>query len=109
MAVVGDAVALVAYVGGQVREDFDLKPEPDAAPGVITVQYGGADLRGTAEEDLRLYTWTGSQWVEPACAGHTLLHLIEEDLIVAPICQTGTFALFGDAYEVFLPLVPTNP
>jgi hypothetical protein len=110
MAVIGDAVALVAYVGGQAREDFDLKPGPDAAPGVITVQYSEADLRGTAEEDLRLYTWIGTEteWVEPTCAGHTLLHLTEEDLFVAPICETGIFALFGDAYDVFLPLVLRN-
>jgi hypothetical protein len=106
MGLVGDVVALEAFrVSDLPGVAFDLKPSAASPPGVITLQYGGADLRGTAEEDLRLYTWTGTKWAEPTCAGHTLLHLTEEDMFVVPICQTGTFALFGDPYEAFLPLV----
>ncbi|MDY7079651.1 MAG: CARDB domain-containing protein [Chloroflexota bacterium] len=108
MAVIGAPVALVAYLEGLAQESFDLKPAPDSPPSVITVQYNEAALGDTAEEDLRFYTWTGTEWAEPTCAGHTLQHLSEHDMFVVPVCETGTFALFGDDYNVFLPLVLRN-
>lgn len=102
---IGDPVALVAYNENVAQESFDLKPAPGTPPGVITVQYSEADLRGTAEEDLRLYTWTGEEWAEPSCAGHTLQHMVEDNMFIVPICETGTFALFGEFYNIYLPII----
>jgi hypothetical protein len=105
MAPIGDVVELEASRVDDPSEVFDLKPADGSPPGIITVQYREVDLWGTAEEDLRFYTWTGTEWAEPTCAGHTLLHLTEDDMFVAPICETGTFALFGDEYKAFLPFI----
>jgi hypothetical protein len=104
-AAIGDVVALQASQVGSQDETFDLKPTAGSPPAVITVAYGDTALRGTLEAELRLYAWSGTEWVEPSCAGRTPLHLTQDNLFVVPVCETGTFALFGDDYEVFLPLI----
>jgi hypothetical protein len=104
MAPRGDVMELEAFQVDNQQEVFDLKPSDDLPPGIVTVQYGEADLQGTPEQELLLYTWTGAEWVEPACDGRTPLHLIEDNMFVVPVCETGVFGLFGDLYELYLPL-----
>ncbi len=83
-----------------------------ATPVTITLQYSDADVVGLIEEELYLYTWDGSAWVDAVTeCGWPLTaygRYPEENKLVVPLCHFTKFALVGDTNRIYLPLVLRN-
>jgi hypothetical protein len=90
--------------GGRCLADYTF-----ASPVTITLHYTDADVLGLIEEELFLYTWNGSAWVDAVTdCGWPLTaygRYPEENRLVVPLCHFTRFALVGDTYSVYLPLV----
>ena len=104
----------VAYQGSSVKKwsapipGFSLQPESGDPPAAITVHYSETDIGDMVENELKLYRLDGSNWVEATCAGYEVHRFPEDNLIVVPVCQTGTFAL-SDRTPVYVSNEAPNP
>jgi hypothetical protein len=109
--VAGYLIQVAAYVGAELQTTLDLKPSPGQPPAVLSIRYTDSDIAGMDEAELHLYLQNGTRWEDAACDGYPLQHLASDNLMVVPICQTGTFALAdqmpssGGSNRVYLPLV----
>jgi hypothetical protein len=74
-------------------DNFNLKPETNDPPAVITMAYSDADIAGLIEANLTLYRFDGYMWESATCAGYQIERFTEENLIAVPVCKTGVFAL----------------
>jgi len=111
---IGNPFGVVATQGttnrrwGEPIEDFPLSLMGDP-PAVIAVAYGDADLSGFDEIKLRLYRLDDSGWVEATCPGYELYRFVNDNTIVVPICQTGTFVLSDQQpsteINIYLPII----
>lgn len=103
LPVEGRVFQVVAYQGSKYKmwsdpiADFNLKPEADDPPAVIIIAYTQADISVLAENDLKLYRLVGTEWTEATCPGYQIHRFPDKDLLVVPICQTGTFAFSDEA------------
>jgi len=74
----------------------------------ITLHYTNTHVLGQIEEELYLYTWNGSAWVDAVTdCGWPLTaygRFPEENRLVVPLCHFTRFALVGDKHSVYLPL-----
>jgi hypothetical protein len=97
---------------------FDLMacPGGDCQPGYafdepvsLTLEYSDADVANLIEDELCLYTWDGTDWVDvvedcgwpPTAYGR----YPDENRLVVPLCHLSRFALVGDSHRLYLPLV----
>ena len=80
-----------------------------ATPVTLTLEYSDADVAGLIEDELYLYTWDGSDWVDAVTdCGWPLTaygRYLDENRLVVPLCHFTEFALVGDTNRVYLPLV----
>lgn len=115
-----DAVVYESHPGGlrlggmtfdlQVCQDAECLPGYTfAQPVTLTLHYEDADLAGILEDELYLYTWDGSAWVDivadcgwPPAAYERHPEINE---LVVPVCHLSRFALVGDTRSVYLPLI----
>ena len=75
----------------------------------LTLSYSDADVAGLIEEELYLYTWDGTGWVDavadcgwpPTAYGR----YPEINELVVPLCHFSRFALVGGTHNVYLPVV----
>ncbi len=98
LGVVGEPFRLDVYEGGEPdpEDDYAL----GAIPAVFAVHYDTAALGGMVEANLRLYRLAtgGSTWsFDGSCPGYPIQRFPEDDLIVVPVCMSGTFALADSA------------
>jgi peptide/nickel transport system substrate-binding protein len=82
------------------------------SPVTATLHYQDADVAGVIEEELYLYTWNGSAWVDAVLdCGWPLTayqRFPEENRLVVPLCHLTHFALVGGMRNAYLPLVVRN-
>jgi Leucine-rich repeat (LRR) protein len=80
-----------------------------AHPLVITISYDEESLGVIPEISLFLYYWdeTQSAWLDAVttCDGGEYTRNLAEDWLSLPICHLSEFALLGEAYPLFLPLI----
>jgi len=74
-------------------EDFDLKPDAEDPPAIITVAYTDASVAGLEEANLTLYRFEGDSWQPATCPGYRTVLFPDDNLLAVPVCQTGVFAL----------------
>lgn len=78
-------------------------------PVTVTLQYDDADIRGVLEDQLYLYTWDGTAWVDIVSDCGWPPSAYERDLAVnrvtVPLCHASQFALVGGTHNAYLPLV----
>jgi hypothetical protein len=59
--------------------------------------------------NLKLYRLDDSDWVEATCPGYQFYRFVDDNTIVVPICQTGTFVLSDTAAQkdglLYLPII----
>jgi hypothetical protein len=105
--VIGDPFTLDAFQGNTPIRNMSQRP--GSLPALISIEYGDGDVAGVHEGRLTLYRLTddGTSWIEATCAGYTVQRFLEDNLLIVPVCQTGTFALNDEVpgHKVFLPLV----
>ena len=82
-------------------------------PVKLTLYYSDAEVAGLIEEELYLYTWDGSTWVDAVIdCGWTLdayERYPEENKLVVPLCHFTEFAMVEvDWKRIYLPLVLRN-
>ncbi|MFK7805099.1 MAG: LamG-like jellyroll fold domain-containing protein [Anaerolineae bacterium] len=89
LRMIGKPIALQAYSAG-LLDDVDLAPDAGDAPSVLKVGYGSSEI----DEQVVLRRWSGSEWADAGCAGRQVEQITEANLFVAPVCETGRYALF---------------
>jgi peptide/nickel transport system substrate-binding protein len=98
---------LAACPGGECQPGYAFDD-----PVTLTLHYDDADVVGLIEEELYLYTWDGSTWVDvvadcgwpPSAYGR----YPTENRLVVPLCHLSPFALVGGTHNIYLPLVARN-
>jgi hypothetical protein len=110
----GFAFAHHAFDLGGYRNGSWLPSLTFSAPVTVTIRYSDQDVRFVKDEG-RLYLgwWTGNDWSDAigACglSGMAALEAYVRDPInntlQVPTCHLGRFALFGPAWQAYLPLV----
>lgn len=80
------------------------QPANPARPYSLTVQYQDAERGPVVEESLAFYTWEDGQWVrEP---GSTVD--LDANTVAATPDHVGLWAVLGETYQIYLPLVRSN-
>ena len=108
MQIVGDPIQVLAFSGGAQEPDVSHTLGP--TPAGMVVFYRDADmLAGMVEANLKLYRRDLSGWVEATCPGYELYRFVDDNIIVIPICQTGTFVLSDlqpiTEMNIYLPII----
>ena len=63
-------------------------------PAVLIASYRDGDLlHGMVEADLKIFRLGDEGWVEATCQGYETVRFPDDNLVAAPVCQTGAFAL----------------
>ena len=79
---------------GDASWEGSLRPSAAQPPAAIVLTYKDQDVVGLDEAGLRLGKKTASGWeVAGACYGSHLIRLPEQNMLVAPICECGTYVL----------------
>ena len=108
MQIVGDPIQVLAFSGGAQEPDESHTFSP--TPAGMVVFYRDADLlAGMVEANLKLYRLDDSDWVEATCPGYELYRFVDDNTIVVPICQAGTFVLSDQQpiseRNIYLPII----
>jgi hypothetical protein len=90
--VVGRPIHVMAFPGGSEEPDQDHVY--GSTPAILIASYRDGDLLpGMAEADLKIFRLGDQGWVEAACQGYETVRFPDDNLVAAPVCQTGAFAL----------------
>ena len=73
------------------------------APVTVELHYSNADVSRVTEPSLELDAWTGDAWQDAACGLYN--RQSAANWLSLPICHLCEFALIGEPYRVYLPLV----
>lgn len=73
------------------------------APVTVEINYSNADVRQVTEPSLELDTWAGDAWQDAACGLYD--RQAAANRLSLPVCHLSEFALIGEPYRVYLPLV----
>jgi len=93
----GQLFSLKAYQSGAEQPSFNFDN-----PITITLKYSGSSL-GVKENSLQLYYWDGSQW---RTDGITIISRNPAgDELVVTITHLTNFAMFGAAFDLYLPVI----
>jgi len=80
-----------------------------AQPLVITISYDEGSLGPSPEDSLILYYWDETQaaWLDAVttCEGGEYTRNLAENWLSLPICHLSEFALLGEGYTLYLPLI----
>jgi peptide/nickel transport system substrate-binding protein len=81
-------------------------------PVLVTLDYTDGDVVGVLEDQLYLYVWKGSAWVDVVADCGWPPSSYERDLagnrLTVPLCHASAFALVGGTHDAYLPLVVRN-
>jgi peptide/nickel transport system substrate-binding protein len=106
-ALAGITFDLQVCQDGECLSDYQFNE-----PVELTLYYSDAEVAGLIEEELYLYTWDGSAWVDAVLDCGWPLTAYErypdENRLVVPLCHFTEFALVGDTNRIYLPLVMRN-
>src|SRR5690606_39896802 len=98
----GNSFELTASVDGIPITNFAL-------PLVLTLHYDEVDLYSIPEDKLNLYYWDTavSTWVDVinTCESGEYTRNLDENWLSLPICHLSEFALLGDSFDLFLPMI----
>jgi hypothetical protein len=98
----GNSFELTASVDGTPITNFAL-------PLVLTLHYDEVDLYSIPEDKLNLYYWDTavSAWVDVinTCESGEYTRNLDENWLSLPICHLSEFALLGDSFDMFLPMI----
>ena len=72
-------------------------------PLTVELHYSNADVSRVTEPSLELDAWTGDAWQDAACGLYN--RQAAANWLSLPICHLSEFALIGEPYRVYLPLV----
>ena len=72
-------------------------------PVTVELHYSNADVSRVMEPSLELDAWTGDAWQDAACGLYN--RQAAANWLSLPICHLCEFALIGEPYWVYLPLV----
>ena len=97
----GYAFDLDAYQNGSLLLGVEF-----STPVTITLRYTDADVAGMSEANLKLYTYSGGAWQDATCGAYD--RHPDQNWLSAPICHLSRFALMGNVYKVYLPVVMRN-
>jgi hypothetical protein len=93
--------------GGECLPDYTFHETVN-----LTLHYRDEDVAGLIEDQLYLYTWDGSAWVDVVTDYGWSLTAYERhpevNELVVPLCHLSRFALVGGTHNVYLPLVLRN-
>ncbi len=103
LALAGHAFDLAAYQQGTAQPNltFDV-------PLAVTIHYSDDGLHLVSDEsELSLRRWTGDEWQDAAetCHPSSYVRDLENNVLSAGLCHSGSFGLFGPTNQIFLPLV----
>ncbi|OGO65253.1 MAG: hypothetical protein A2030_04390 [Chloroflexi bacterium RBG_19FT_COMBO_50_10] len=108
LSIVGVPIEVTAFLGGEPEDDEDHVFDP--IPAGLVISYSDDDLLpGMVESNLKLYRLDGNIWEEHACPDAELIRF-DNNIIAAPICQTGVYVL-SDAVpellqkQIYLPVI----
>jgi len=76
------------------------------APVTVEVHYSNADVSRVTELSLELDAWAGGAWQDAACGLYD--RQAAANWLSLPVCHLSEFALIGEPYRVYLPLVARN-
>jgi hypothetical protein len=99
----GHAFELALLQNGQFQDNVTFP-----APILVNLHYSQDDVSRGVEAGLALWQWTGSDWQKASdrCNPPRQQQLNDLDnILVAPICQTGRYALFVPAGQIYLPVI----
>ncbi|HPS33603.1 MAG TPA: ABC transporter substrate-binding protein [Anaerolineaceae bacterium] len=75
----------------------------------LTLQYTDADVQSLIEDELYLYVWDGSYWVDivQQCSAGGMQYIRDpsQNRIGAPVCHFSRFVMNGEAHTQFLPVL----
>jgi peptide/nickel transport system substrate-binding protein len=90
--------------GGECLEDYVFGQTVN-----ITLQYRDEDVARLIEDELYLYTWDGTAWVDVVtdCGWPLTAYKRHPEIneLVVPMCHFSRFALVGGTHNVYLPVV----
>jgi hypothetical protein len=72
----------------------------------LTLHYSDLDIAAAATKRLHLLRWQDGAWQDPSpgCGSTSdYTHNLDANLLTAPICQAGEYALFVPAYRLPAP------
>jgi hypothetical protein len=100
--VVGKPIHVSAFHGG--AEEPDQDHVYGSIPAVLIASYRDGDLLpGMVETDLKIFRLGDQGWVDATCQGYETVRFPDDNLVAAPVCQTGAFALAVTPPSVFIP------
>ena len=109
----GTAFDLDAYRDEVLQTDFTF-----GEAIIVEVNYADADIVGLNENSLRLYYWeedpSPSRWVDAGTTSHPDNPSLaydrhpDDNLLRVSVCHLTEFALFGEQYRVYLPVILKN-
>ncbi len=115
-----DAVVYESHPGGLrlggMTFDLQLCQDGECLPGytfaepvTLTLSYSDADIAGVLENELYLYTWDGSAWVDIVadCGWPPTAYERHPEIneLLVPVCHLSRFALVGATHNIYLPVV----
>jgi peptide/nickel transport system substrate-binding protein len=78
-------------------------------PVTLTLHYLDADVFGLIEDELYLYTWNGTAWIDVVTdCGWPLTaygRYPDDNILTVPLCHVTRFGLVGSTFKAYLPLV----
>lgn len=92
------AFDLNAYRNEMILSDFAFE-----IPITLTITYTDADVAGLDEANLTLRYLSNGQWIDAACGSY--VRDLDNNNLTVPICHLSRFALLGEGYAIFLPLI----
>jgi len=90
---------LKAYIDG-----ISVDPFTFTTPISFSLHYSESALSGP-EETLSLMTWNpdSAEWQDAACGPY--YRQLDQDWLAVPVCHLSHFALLGEPYKVYLPVI----
>jgi hypothetical protein len=104
----GWAFARHAFELAAYRED-ELQPAPTFdRPVTVTLQYSDMDISVILdEEELALFWWDGTTWLDATDTCSTIpaipSHDLDDNVLRTPVCRAGLYALLGPVRQLYLP------
>jgi len=75
----------------------------------LTLHYTDADVQALIEDELYLYVWDGSQWVDivQQCSAGGMPYIRDpaQNSLGVPVCHFSRFVMNGEAHTQFLPIL----
>jgi hypothetical protein len=100
-AFTGHAFDLEAYQNDVLLPEFSFNQ-----PVTVTIQYSHSDIDLLMKNNQpSLWEFINTNWNDPSSLCNLTQKTENEHLLIAPICKTGKFGMFGPTNQYFLPQI----